>query len=242
MNASLLIWIVTALAVGISIRQCRKPFGWQGRSTVRSMNARHSGVTDWGLSHVTIGPAFNILDVGCGGGRTIEKLASMAPQGRVSGVDYSPASVAVARQTNAALIAAGRVDIREASVSALPFADAMFDLVTAVETHYYWPNPVGDLQQIVRVLKPGGRVLIIAETYRDQRGGVAIAPFMKLLGARFQTLDQHRTWFERAGLTQISIDAEPGKGWMCVAGTASDSVPPKSSESLRPRRDTSRTP
>jgi len=181
------------------------------------MNTRHSRVTDWGLSHVAIGEAFTVLDVGCGGGRTVQKLAAIASHGHVSAVDYSPTSVSVARQTNAKGIADGRIDIREASVSALPFGDGTFDLVTAVETHYYWPNPTGDLREIVRVLKPGGHVVVIAETHRDQTGGAALRPVMKLLGARFQTLDAHRGWFADAGLEAVTVDSTK-QGWMCLVG------------------------
>ncbi len=218
MLSKVLIWSLTAAFVVLSIRQCRKPFWRMGRMTVLSMNRRHSDVTDWGLSHVTIGPAFQILDVGCGGGRTVQKLAGLAPDGHVAGVDYSAASVAVARETNVELIATGRVEIREASVSALPFAANAFDLVTAVETHYYWPNPAGDLREIVRVLKLGGQVIVVAETYRGQMGGAALGPFMKLLGARYQTLDEHRAWFVAAGLEVLGVDSRKGKGWMCVVG------------------------
>jgi len=66
------------------------------------------------------------------------------------------------------LIQAGRVQIEQASASRLPFADEKFDLVTAVETLYYWPNPATDLQEVLRVLKPGGTLVIIsAAGYKD---------------------------------------------------------------------------
>jgi len=51
------------------------------------MNASHSNLTDWGLQHVSIANHYTILDVGCGGGRTVSKLAAMATQGKVYGVD-----------------------------------------------------------------------------------------------------------------------------------------------------------
>src|SRR5262245_31163228 len=123
-------WVVTAGAVVLVLRQCRKPAGWPGRLFVWIMNRSHAGVTAWGLSHVRVEPRFTILDVGCGGGRTIQTLATLAHEGKVYGVDYSAASVAAARRTNAASIAAGRVDVQQGSVSRLPFADATFDLVT----------------------------------------------------------------------------------------------------------------
>jgi len=61
--------------------QCQKPRGWQGRLTLWRMNLSHSGVTDWGLTHISVGIHDIVLDVGCGGGRTIAKLAARWPRG-----------------------------------------------------------------------------------------------------------------------------------------------------------------
>jgi len=61
----------------------------------------------------------------------------LAPEGNVIGLDYSAASVAVSRETNAQEIESGRVQIEQGSVAVLPFSDGTFDIVTAVETHYY---------------------------------------------------------------------------------------------------------
>lgn len=200
----------------------RKPAGWPGKLSLWLMNSRHSAVTDWGLAHVQIAPAFTILDVGCGGGRTIDKLAAAAGTGRVSGIDISSQSVAVARKTNARWIAAGRVDIQQAAVSKLPFTDAQFDLVTAVETHYYWPDPVADMREILRVLRPGGRLCLIAEVYKGESLDTLLVPVMKLLGARYLTVDQHRELLAAAGFTEIAIDTERGKGWICAVGKKPD--------------------
>ena len=200
----------------------RKPAGWPGKLSLWLMNSRHSAVTDWGLAHVQIAPAFTILDVGCGGGRTIDKLAAAAGTGRVSGIDISSQSVAVARKTNARWIAAGRVDIQQAAVSKLPFTDAQFDLVTAVETHYYWPDPVADMREILRVLRPGGRLCLIAEVYKGESLDTLLVPAMKLLRARYLTVDQHRELLAAAGFTEIAIDTERGKGWICAVGKKPD--------------------
>jgi ubiquinone/menaquinone biosynthesis C-methylase UbiE len=104
------------------------------------MNSSHSKLTDWGLRQISIANHHTILDVGCGGGRTVGKLAALATQGKVYGIDYSDKSVAATKRTNARSIALGRVEILHGSVSQLPFSDSMFDLVTAVETHFWWPN------------------------------------------------------------------------------------------------------
>ena len=117
------------------VNQCSKPTGWLGRFNLWRMNAAgHAALTDWGLAHVSVKDNYTILDVGCGGGRTVSKLAAMAAQGRVYGVDYSEQSVATTKRTNARGIDLGRVEICQSSVSQLPFPDGMLDLVTAVET------------------------------------------------------------------------------------------------------------
>jgi SAM-dependent methyltransferase len=53
---------------------------------------------------------------------------------------------------------------RASPFEAIP--DDKFDLVTALETQYYWPDLVTDMQEILRVLKPGGALLIIVESYQ----------------------------------------------------------------------------
>ena len=210
--------VVAIGAVLILPSLVRKPAGWPGKLSLWLMNSRHSAVTDWGLGHVQIAPTFTILDVGCGGGRTIDKLATLASAGRVSGIDISSQSVRVSRKTNAQWIAAGRVDVQQAAVSKLPFTDAQFDLVTAVETHYYWPDPVADLREIVRVLKAGGRLCLIAEIYKGESFDMLLQPVMKLLGARYLTVDEHRALLAAAGFAEIAIDTERRKGWICAVG------------------------
>lgn len=198
--------------------QARKPSKWTGRFFLRAMNEGHSNLTDWGLSHVGIEHDFTILDVGCGGGRTISKLAAIATAGRVCGVDYADGSVAASRDYNSDLIKAGRVAIGKASVSELPFADGTFNLVTAVETQYYWPDPGEDMREILRVLKPGGKLIVIAETYKGGRYDFFKWPVMWLLRSSHLSVNDHRALFSRAGYTGFEIFEEQKKGWLCAIG------------------------
>ena len=147
-------------------RQVGKPSGPVGRHVVRRMNFRHSRLTEWGLQQAVVPMNAVALDVGCGGGGTLQQLAALAPEGKIIGLDYSAASVAVSRETNAREIERGRVQVAQGSVAALPFANRTFDIVTAVETHYYWPDLPESTREILRVLKPGGTFVLIAETSR----------------------------------------------------------------------------
>lgn len=181
----------------------------------------HSSLTDWGLTHVMIEENFTILDVGCGGGRTIAKLAASAPKGKVYGIDYAKGSVAASRAKNAQLIQVGRVEITPASVSQLPFPDDTFNLVTAVETQYYWPDLVKDMQEILRVMKPGGTLMVIAESYRHGKNELLLRPVMKLLKSTNLSIPEHRELFLAAGYTDVETFEEPGKSWFCGVGKKS---------------------
>jgi ubiquinone/menaquinone biosynthesis C-methylase UbiE len=205
-----------------ALNQVRKPTKWIGRFFLWMMNMSHSSLTDWGLKHVTIEKRFTILDVGCGGGRTIEKLAALAPEGTIYGVDYATGSVAASRAKNAWLIKAGRVEIKQASVSQLPFPDGNFDLVTAVETQYYWPNLVQDMQEVLRVLKPGGTLIVIAESYKNGKYDKLQRPVMKLLKSSHLSVGEHRELFSTAGYEDIQMFEERKKGWICGRGTKAD--------------------
>ncbi|HLY99338.1 MAG TPA: class I SAM-dependent methyltransferase [Candidatus Angelobacter sp.] len=206
--------------ITIKVNQCQKPTGWLGRFTLWNMNARHSKVTDWGLSHISISQHDAILDAGCGGGRTVSKLAAMATQGKVYGIDFSRASVAVAGKTNQQWIKMGRVEIREGSVSQLPFSANMFDLVTAVETHFWWPDLPADMREVFRVLKPGGRLIIIAEVYRgaQTRTAALVEKYLPLSGLKLLSVDEHRELFTNAGFSDVQVITEPAKGWICCIG------------------------
>jgi ubiquinone/menaquinone biosynthesis C-methylase UbiE len=184
------------------------------------MNSSHSKVTDWGLAHISIEKHYTILDVSCGGGRTISKLAAAAAQGKVYGIDYSEESVAASKRTNARSIDIGRVDVRHGSVSQLPLPDGMFDLVTAVETHFWWPNLPADMRETFRVLKPGGKLIIIAEVYKGANTTVAklAEQFASRTGMALLTVDEHRELFAKACYSDVQVIEERGKGWICGLG------------------------
>ena len=84
-------------------------------------------------------------------------------KGKVTGVDYSPVSVEKSRKVNANAIANGRCTVLEASVSSLPFNDNTFNMATAFETVYFWPDIEKSFSEVKRILAPGGKFLIVNE-------------------------------------------------------------------------------
>jgi ubiquinone/menaquinone biosynthesis C-methylase UbiE len=203
--------------------QCSKPTGWLGRLSLWRMNASHSKLTDWGLEHVSVENRYTILDVGCGGGRTVGKLAAIATQGKVYGVDYSGESVAATKRLNAQWINLGRVETQHGAVSQLPFPDGMFDLITAVETHFWWPNLPADMREVFRVLKPGGMLTLIAEVYKGANTTVSrlAEKCVSRTGMKLLSIEEHRELFINAGYSEVQVIEERNKGWICGIGRKS---------------------
>ena len=142
--------------------QCARPEGFLGRMMLRFMNFGHAPLTNWGLGLLEIGDAWTMLDIGCGGGATLQRLLKRSREARVYGIDISEESVAKARKVNADVLNK-QVFVTQGSAEKLPYPDGTFDLVTAVETVYFWPNLPDCLQEVRRVLKPGGRFSIMVE-------------------------------------------------------------------------------
>jgi ubiquinone/menaquinone biosynthesis C-methylase UbiE len=148
-----------------------------------------------------------VLDVGCDGGRMVAKLAALAPSGKTYGIDSSEASVMAARRANRNLVSEGRVEILEASVTALPFADGIFDVVTAVEMPSFSRDLPAEPGEVLRVLKPGGTFALIAESYRGGRHD-----------RLHLTVDEYEDRLTRAGYSAVEVIEEYNKGWLCALG------------------------
>ena len=140
----------------------RKPEGKLGNIQLKSMNKEHTPLALWNLKHLNIKPDDLILDVGCGGGININRMAEKAK--KVYGVDYSIESVKLSREVNRDFVLEGKVEVLEADVQSLPFEDDTFDIVTAFETVYFWPNIEKSFGEVKRILKPGGIFMIGMES------------------------------------------------------------------------------
>lgn len=141
---------------------CACPKGFLGRCMLRFMNFGHAPLTNWGLDHVEFSDGMVMLDIGCGGGATLKRLLKRSPEGMVYGIDISEESVVKAKNVNKQLLNK-QVFVRQGSADSLPWKDQKFDVVTAVETVYFWPNLPQCFQEVKRVLKPGGQFAIMLE-------------------------------------------------------------------------------
>jgi len=157
---------------------CAHPKGRMGRAMLKFMNMCHAPLTNWGLSLIGIQDGWTMLDIGCGGGATLQRLTKRSKGSMVYGIDISEESVAKAANVNAAVLNK-QVFVTQGSAEKLPYEDWKFDLVTAVETVYFWPNLPYCLQEVRRVLKPGGKFAIMVEVADENSKWVTLVDGMK---------------------------------------------------------------
>ncbi len=191
----------------------RKPLGVGGKVMIDMMNFGHNALSDWGLQFLSPNADAAVLDCGCGGGAVLKKLLKKCPEGHISGIDYSSVSVEKSKTLNKKAMESGRCEVIQASVAELPFQEAVFDLATAFETVYFWPELPQSFREVHRVLKPGGQFLICNECggendkdnkWTDRIEGMTIYKDVEL-----------KTVLEQSGFYNIRTYKNK-KGWLCL--------------------------
>ncbi len=135
------------------------PEGLPGTLLLKCMNLSHRPVSHWGMNHIAWREDMHVLDIGCGGGINVRQMLKRCPRGEVTGIDISVTSVKKSQQMNDRELGR-RCDILLSSVEQLPFSAKVFDVVTAFETTYFWPDVDRGLRECCRVLKTGGRMMV----------------------------------------------------------------------------------
>ncbi len=179
--------------------QCARPEGFLGRMMLRFMNFGHAPLTNWGLGLVAIEDNWTMLDIGCGGGATLQRLLKRSKNAKVFGIDISEESVAKARKVNSDVLDK-RVFVCQGSAEKLPYEDGMFDLVTAVETVYFWSNLPSCLQEVRRVLKQGDKFAIMVEVLNSDSMWTDVVE-----GMTAYSPEELKTMLDDAGFVQTEL-------------------------------------
>lgn len=196
-----------------------KPEGLLGQFMVAGMNSCHARLSDWGCLFLGEEIPDKILDIGCGGGANVRRFLNRYAQAHVTGMDYSAVSVKSARKRNRASIQAGRCEILQDDVSRLDLPENAYDLVTAFETVYFWPEIQQSFEHVLRVLKPGGRFLIVNESTGTDQAAVKFAGIID--GMNLYTPERLKELLEAAGFTDVKIHQATDKPWIAVVGRKS---------------------
>ena len=151
------------------LAQFHYPTGVKGHLAGWIMSSRPSNVarSRWAAQLLDIQPIDRVLELGCGPGVALAALAAQATHGLVVGVDHSHVMIRQARRRNRAAVKAGRVRLIQSPVENLTIEDGQFDAALAVNTVRMWPDPPSQLRDIARLLRPGGRIALVAQPRRD---------------------------------------------------------------------------
>ena len=194
--------------------QTRKPEGFLGRLMLSGMNSGHAKLADWGLEHLPELTVSQAVDLGCGGGRNAGELLKKYPAAHVTAIDYSALCVEKAKAYNRAMIAAGRCTVQQGNVAELSIPGESFDLATAFETVYFWPELETCFAQAAKVLKPGGYFLICNESDGTDPTGTKFESIIE--GMKSYTAQEIEAALKAAGFSQVEIDHHPNKPWIAV--------------------------
>jgi len=139
-----------------------KPEGELGIALGKVMNENNAQVIEAAYRRLGLQTGHSVLEIGFGNGHTVPLLMKQAETLNYVGIDISETMVAEATSFNQPLIDAGRAAFHFAAAGSLPCADASVDRAVAVNVIYFWPDPVHELSEIRRVLRPDGMSVIAA--------------------------------------------------------------------------------
>ena len=101
-----------------------------------------------------------ILDVGCGSGDIAIEIASAFPRAKIVGMDLSEPMLKIAQSAAEKADVPDRVSFRKGDAKSMPFEDKSFDVVISLNTFHLVDDQVGMLNEVERVLKPNGLLLV----------------------------------------------------------------------------------
>lgn len=137
------------------------PAGWLGRVVASIMERETAAINQHAIALLDPQPGEAVLDIGTGNGLSLRHLASRVGEGTVVGVDHSSVMCRRAEKKNKSLINEGPVSVMCACSDDLPFETGYFDAAMSVHTLYFWNPAEPHLKEIARVLRPGGRLVLV---------------------------------------------------------------------------------
>jgi ubiquinone/menaquinone biosynthesis C-methylase UbiE len=197
-------------------RQSSRPRGMIGRLLGHVMAIETASLNSEALGLLALHPSDRVLEVGFGHGRTIRLAAAQVPQGFVAGVDVSRDMVRMAQRRCLNLAGKGLVELMVGDSRRLPYADTSFDKVLSVHTIYFWEEPIKDLGEMFRVLRPGGRLVL---GFRAKSDNGSTSDFPETVYS-FYSIDEVSTLLASAGFEKNTIrnaGTPPGEMFLAVA-------------------------
>ncbi len=160
---------------------------------------------EWTISLLNVQEHDCLLEVGSGPGALIQTLTAKTHNTHITGIDASPLMVQQATKRNTQAIREGRVEIQQGSALALPFKDATFDKALSANSVQIWPDRLAGVQEMRRVLKPGGFIALILQPVWARTDDE-----VKAIGSELVEL------LQKANFQQIRLEFKSMKPIACV--------------------------
>ena len=145
-------------------KQARRPSGWFGRMVMPIVFDRGNAFLNRFVDDVmAVRPDDRLLEIGCGTGKLLKRMADRIETGHIEGIDFSPAMVAIAQKRNEKHIDRGAVSIVEGDFDEKLYPDTVFTKACSVNTIYFWKNPEHTIDKVMNLLVPGGKFVVAFE-------------------------------------------------------------------------------
>lgn len=146
-----------------------------------------------------------VVDVGCGTGSALRRIATRVVHGRLIGVDPTPRMISIARERASHDPNGARIEFVVAPAESIPLEDASADVVLAFDSIDHWRDTVTGLGEVHRVLKPNGRLVVVKDGAVPGASKAVRSVDALLAGAGFVVRDRRR-------LTEGSVTCTV---WIC---------------------------
>jgi ubiquinone/menaquinone biosynthesis C-methylase UbiE len=128
----------------------------------------------------------------------------MSHVSRIAGIDYSEDMVKLASDINRKLVESGKAEFKQGYASSLPWADNEFTVVAAIEVFFFLNETEKTINEIFRVLKPGGRVIIEMAYNRDD--GEDHKRLINKMNLKLYNGEEMKNLLKKAGFNDIVIE------------------------------------
>lgn len=146
-------------------KQLQQEFNrWAVAGRGDAMEDHHSDITDQTIALMDLRTHDRVLDLGCGTGWASRRLARVLTSGEVVGVDVADEMLRRAAEASAGT---GNVRYLWGSAESIPAKDSYFSKVLSVESFYYYADQGRALDELYRVMAPGGKLFILINLYKD---------------------------------------------------------------------------
>ena len=180
--------------------QLRTEFNeWARAGKGESMEKGHRPVGEQAIELMRVPTDARVLDVGCGSGWASRLLAGFANKGSVTGIDISDEMINLARESSASF---PNVDYEIASAEQLPFSDNEFTQAFSMESLYYYQDIPRALNEIHRVLKPGGLFVAVVDLYWENQASHQWIEGLNV-PVELLSINDYRSLFLEAGFANI---------------------------------------